>query len=195
MLLGKLSYLRKHNFGPLLYMTHCLLQNGPYLSTGIKPNCFARILSATWLILSLIAANGYKGIVTTGITAPLPKTTPYQLFTDLVDKNFKPKPDIKFYAEIAKLCLKNWWKSQIFETETKMTANPSCKTSVAFELTQVAGVDKEKLLNWYIQKPSFEKLLSISLWNSSVERILTDNEGYWVPPKPSQNDTSFQSAP
>lgn len=188
-LLGRLSYSQRHRFSPLLYMIRCLLENGPNLPTGIESKLVAKLLAATWLILSLIAANGYKGIVSTDVTAPLPKTTPYKLFTDLVDENFNPKPEIRVFANLRKSCLEKWQKVQKLERAIKISEIRLCDTSMSTELLSVTSNKIDSALLHQTAARPFSEIFKFSL-----QEFLTQSTGYWLPARPNQSDTLFQNA-
>lgn len=195
LLLGNLGYLRKQRFSPLLYMIQCLLENGPTLPKSVESNLVAKTLLATWLLLSIIAANGYKGIISTDITAPLPNETPYKLFGDLLQltrfKAFQPKPGIKLYAEMSKKCLEDWQQSKIFQRPIPISNFRGCRTMSDLELGS-RGKYQDVLFKWILA--ANRSVTPNHFYNASEEDIVAEGKDYWLPSKQNLSDISFEAA-
>lgn len=97
-----------NGFSPLLYMYRCLVENGPQMPELVERFGTAKVVFGSWLLFSVIAANGYKGIVTNWIVAPSPVSTNLRTFNDILpEPNLLEKEDdkdipneIQLYAEI-----------------------------------------------------------------------------------------------
>lgn len=196
-LLGNLGHLQRQQFSPLLYMIRCLLENGPNLPKCIESNLIAKLLSATWLLLSLIAANGYKGIVSTDVTAPLPKETPFKVILDLVGinagKNLYLKPGIKLYSEMTKSCVETWQNSEIFQTPINVSEISNCQTSASVDLKNACGIKAQLILEQWLS-PRNPNQSVFHIYNALEEEIMFKSRGFWLPSRPKQPDISFEAA-
>lgn len=98
---------KRHSFNPLFYMLSGLLENAPSLPSCIEKHGFVKLVTGSWLILVVVTANGYKGLITNYVVAPLSRHTELETFDDLLSDKFGGR----FYADLNTECLEVWQAS------------------------------------------------------------------------------------
>lgn len=93
-------------FSAPFYLWHVLLETGPKMPTAISKHTVCRIIVFTWLFLALHLTNCYKGIITTGTTAPPPKLAVLHSFEDLYCKMDDTCP--KLFGTLNSYMYKHW---------------------------------------------------------------------------------------
>lgn len=134
------------SFSPVLYLVQALLEKGPILPRQIGNQFIFRITVGTWMLMALMATNGYKGLVTTGVLAPPPKVNEFTHLNDLVAHEYgKPKFVGKLFANLDTKCLHKWQNSTVPKS-MKMAvfvSRHTCGTEI------MSRVRDESIFKWF----------------------------------------------
>lgn len=94
-----LKTLKVKRFSTIIYILQTLLEQGPTLPSYVRRHGVAKIVLGTWLLLAVIATNGYRGIVTTKFVVP-PRTTNLSTIKDTqATKVIKKRHPYDIYKE------------------------------------------------------------------------------------------------